>query len=183
MAWHSSTENRMQGANYIIAADRDGAPAVYDAYGQGAVGATHPEDTEIGGSDDLVASAVSVQGGVVRLEAQIPLDSGDQYDKVLQPGETYPIIVATGTFCSSARLMISCPGRDDSTRQRVTPDARDEGDTARGRSTPRSAFRAGPFSASVPRYLVLTPRYGWKAIPLVRSSGWSALPLALPGAA
>ncbi len=91
-------ENRMQGANYIIAADRDGAPAVYDAYGQGAVGATHPEDVEIGGSDDLVASAVSVQGGVVRLEAQIPLDSGDQYDKVLQPGETYPIIVATGTF-------------------------------------------------------------------------------------
>lgn len=90
-------ENRMQGANYIIAADRNGAPSLYDAYGQGAVGATHPEDTQIGGSDDLVASAVLVQGGVVRLEAQIPLDSGDQYDKVLQPGETYPVIVATGT--------------------------------------------------------------------------------------
>jgi len=90
-------ENRMQGANYIIAAERDGAPSLYDAYGQGVVGATHPQDTEIGGSDDLVASAVSVQGGIVRLEAQIPLDSGDEYDKVLHPGETYPIIVATGT--------------------------------------------------------------------------------------
>ncbi len=90
-------EDRMQGANYIIAAERDGAPSLYDAYGQGVIGATHPEDTEIGGTDDLVASAVSVQGGIVRLEVQLPLDSGDEYDKVLQPGETYPIIVATGT--------------------------------------------------------------------------------------
>ncbi len=34
--------------------------------------------------------------GVTRFEVQILLDSGDAYDHRLEPGMTYPIIVAIG---------------------------------------------------------------------------------------
>jgi hypothetical protein len=89
-------QSQMQGADFVIAAAEGDALAVYDAFGQAPVGATHPPDTTIGGSDDLVASAVLRQDGWVRLEVQRPLDSGDAYDRVLQPGATYKVIVATG---------------------------------------------------------------------------------------
>lgn len=89
-------EDRMQGANYLICAVTDEGATVWDAYGEGAVGATHPPDEELGGSDDVVAFGASEADGVTVMEAQIPLDSGDEYDKVLEPGETYPVIVALG---------------------------------------------------------------------------------------
>jgi hypothetical protein len=90
-------QNQMQGADFVIAAAQGNALAVYDAYGQAPVGATHPQDTDIGGSDDFIASAVLQQDGWVRVEVVKPLDSGDAYDRVLQPGGTYAVIVATGT--------------------------------------------------------------------------------------
>jgi len=37
------------------------------------------------------------EDGVTRFEVRIPLDSGDEYDKPLQPGSTYPVIAAVGT--------------------------------------------------------------------------------------
>ncbi|MHB1318783.1 MAG: DOMON domain-containing protein [Anaerolineae bacterium] len=90
-------QNQMQGADFIIAAAEGDALAVNDAYGQAPVGATHPQDATIGGSDDLLASAALQQDGWMRLEVQKPLDSGDAYDRVLQPGGTYKVLVATGT--------------------------------------------------------------------------------------
>lgn len=90
-------QNQMQGADFIIAAAEGDALAVYDAFGQAPVGATHPQDATIGGSDDLIASAVLRQDGWMRFEVQKPLDSGDAYDRALQPGNTYSVIVATGT--------------------------------------------------------------------------------------
>lgn len=90
-------ENQMQGANFLIAAvDADGA-TLWDAYGQGAVGATHPADEELGGTDDVVAYGASEADGVTVMEVQVPLDSGDAYDKALEPGQTYPVIVAVGS--------------------------------------------------------------------------------------
>lgn len=89
-------ENRMQGANYLFASF-DGKAAMVDAYGTAPTGATHPADTTLGGTDDIVAFAVTETDGMTRFEAQIPLDSGDAYDKPLKPGETYPVIVAMGT--------------------------------------------------------------------------------------
>jgi hypothetical protein len=90
-------EERMKGADFVIAAQRDGVLSIYDAFGQGLTGPTHPEDVTIGGTTDLVASAAFQQDGWVRLEVQKPLDSGDAADRVLQPGASYSVIVATGT--------------------------------------------------------------------------------------
>jgi len=86
----------MKGADYIFGYVADGEAQMWDAWGQDRTGATHPPDTEIGGSDDIVAFAGVEEDGVTRLEVQIPLDSGDEYDHALVPGESYPIIVAIG---------------------------------------------------------------------------------------
>ncbi len=108
----------MKGADYIFGYVADGEAQVWDAWGQDRTGATHPPDTEIGGSDDIVAFAGVEEDGVTRLEVQIPLDSGDEYDHALVPGESYPIIVAIGraddfnayhSKYASGELTISAP--------------------------------------------------------------------------
>ncbi len=88
--------NKMQGANYVIGAVADGKPVAWDAWGQGVVGPTHPEDTKIGGKNDIIAYGGVEENGVTRFEAHIPLDSGDPYDKPLAPGQTYKVITAVG---------------------------------------------------------------------------------------
>ncbi len=86
----------MKDADYLFGYVEDGEPKFWDAYGTGLVGATHPPDDELGGSNDIVDFAGVEEDGVTRFEIQIPLASGDEYDKTLTPGETYAIIVAMG---------------------------------------------------------------------------------------
>lgn len=86
----------MKGADYIFGYVENGEAKLWDAWGQDRTGATHPPDTELGGTDDIVAFAGVKEDGVTRFEVQIPLDSGDAYDHTLVPGESYPIIVAIG---------------------------------------------------------------------------------------
>jgi hypothetical protein len=90
-------DNRMQGANFILGAMVDGIARVTDAYGVSPTGATHPPDVELGGTDDIIASGGSLRDGVTIIEAQIPLDSGDDYDKPLTPGDTVTVILAMGS--------------------------------------------------------------------------------------
>ena len=87
-------DNGMQGADFKLAALVDGETRVTDAWGTQPTGPNHPPDTELGGTDDIEESAVVTEDGTTRFEFRIPLDSGDQYDKPLDPGSTYPIIVA-----------------------------------------------------------------------------------------
>ncbi|MFH1085981.1 MAG: DOMON domain-containing protein, partial [Chloroflexota bacterium] len=89
-------ENRMQGADFVLGSVKDGQAQIFDAYGQGQVGATHPADDTIGGKNDIVAFAGVEVGDHTLFEVQIPLDSGDKYDRALKPGGTYPLIVAIG---------------------------------------------------------------------------------------
>lgn len=89
-------ENRMQGANYIFGYVVDGTAQIWDAYGTAPTGATHPPDEELGGANHIVAFAGVEENSVTRFEFQIPLDSGDDYDKPLVSGQSYPMIVATG---------------------------------------------------------------------------------------
>lgn len=89
-------ETRMKGANYIIGAVVESEAKAWDAYGTAPVGASHPPDEELGGTNDIAAFAGVEEEGNTLFEIQIPLDSGDQYDKTLVPGQTYAIIVATG---------------------------------------------------------------------------------------
>lgn len=98
-------------ADCIIAADRDGAPALYDGFGAVTVGAMLAQDTQLGGTADLVASGVSLQGGVLRFEAQRALDTGDPYDRPLVPGAVSAVVVATGTgFSLEAPCDWQAPG-------------------------------------------------------------------------
>jgi hypothetical protein len=84
--------NRMQGANFILGAVRDGKTVVRDDFGTGAVG--HSPDTANGGSDDILAAAGCEANGKTYLEFIIPLDSGDAMDRPLHPGSTYKILIA-----------------------------------------------------------------------------------------
>jgi len=90
-------ERRMEGANFIIGAVAGGEAQIWDAYGTAPTGNMHPPDEELGGTNDIVAYAGLEEDGVTRFEVQIPLDSGDAFDKPLEPGGTYPIIVAVGS--------------------------------------------------------------------------------------
>jgi hypothetical protein len=89
-------DNRMQGANFIIGAVVEGQLNIMDAWGASPVGADHPPDEQLGGTDDIVAAAGVERDGRTIIEFQIPLDSGDPYDKPLTPGGTYTILVAFG---------------------------------------------------------------------------------------
>ena len=44
----------------------------------------------------MVEYAGSEQGGVTVIEFKVPLDSGDEYDKPMVPGQTYRINLAMG---------------------------------------------------------------------------------------
>ncbi len=96
-------EDRMMGANFVIAYVADGEVSFIEAFGTAPTGNVHPPDEDLGGTNDVIALEATETDGVTRFEAQLPLDSGDEFDKPLTPGETYPIIVAHG------------PGSDDFT--------------------------------------------------------------------
>ncbi len=86
----------MQDANYLFGYVEQGEALLWDAFGTAPSGRSHPPDEELGGTNDIVAFAGVEVDGVTRFEVQIPLDSGDSYDTLLQPGESYAIIVAMG---------------------------------------------------------------------------------------
>jgi hypothetical protein len=89
--------DRMEGANYVIGAVVGGEARVWDAYGTAPTGATHPPDEDLGGTNDIVAFAGVEEDGYTRFEVQIPLDSGDEFDKRLEPGGTYAVIAAAAS--------------------------------------------------------------------------------------
>lgn len=87
----------MKDADYLFGYVENGEAKLWDAYGTAPAGPNHPADEELGGTNDIVAFAGIEQEGVTRFELQIPLNSGDAYDKVLEPGGTYAIIAALGS--------------------------------------------------------------------------------------
>lgn len=90
-------ETMMMGADFKLGAVLEGGETrVTDAFGIGPSGPVHPPDEELGGTDDIEESMVVTEDSVTRFEFRIPLDSGDENDKPLEPGNTYPIIVAYG---------------------------------------------------------------------------------------
>lgn len=85
-------DHRMQGANFIIGTVRNGQLDIRDDYGTGSL--SHGSDVANGGTDDILAAAGRELSGQTTLEFIIPLDSGDRFDKPLEPGETYDVLVA-----------------------------------------------------------------------------------------
>ena len=89
-------ERRMQGANYLFGYVDGDVVKLWDAFGTAPTGPNHPPDEELGGTVDIVTYAGIEENGITRFEIQIPLDTGDAYDKILVPGQTYPYIIAIG---------------------------------------------------------------------------------------
>lgn len=78
----------MQGADYILAAVRDGELVIEDHFGTGRF--RHTKDSQ----QDVLEAAGTESEGKTIVEFRIALDSGDSADKLLVPSETYPLLVA-----------------------------------------------------------------------------------------
>ena len=85
-------DRRMKGANFIIGTVRNGQVDIRDDYGIASL--THGSDVDNGGTNDILAYAGRELNGQTTLEFIIPLDSGDRFDKPLEPGGTYNVLVA-----------------------------------------------------------------------------------------
>lgn len=73
----------------------DGSDVVMtDQFGTGLI--THKPDVELGGNSDIADLSGDESGGTTTIRYSIPLDSGDEYDQPLVPGETIPVILAWG---------------------------------------------------------------------------------------
>lgn len=74
----------------------NGTPVVLDLYSTGETG-PHPPDSELGGRDDIVRYGGSEGGGYTVIEFKRKLNTGDDYDKVLEVGTDVHIIWAVGS--------------------------------------------------------------------------------------
>lgn len=84
----------MQDANLIIGYVKDGEAAIRDDFGN--YFTSHNADRNMGGSDDIADFHGSESEGTTSLTFTIPLDSGDEYDQPLTPGEDVDLILAYG---------------------------------------------------------------------------------------
>lgn len=82
----------MLDANIIIGYVASGDVSIRDDWGWQTT--SHRADTLLGGTHDVTIDNGFEEGGSTEIHFTIPLDSGDEYDKELQPGNTYNIILA-----------------------------------------------------------------------------------------
>jgi hypothetical protein len=85
---------RMEDSNIIIGYVKDGQVFMSDHYGTGQT--THTADEELGGTNDITEPQGGEENGGTWLSFTIPLDSGDRYDRVLRPGNSYRVNLAAG---------------------------------------------------------------------------------------
>ena len=88
--------NQMADANIIIGYVDDGGDVmIRDDFGTSST--SHASDESLGGTDDTDDHYGMEDAGTTMLHFRIPLDSGDMYDKVLVPGNSYNVILAYGS--------------------------------------------------------------------------------------
>ena len=91
-------ETKMQGANFVFGYVAGGQTTIEDMFGIRPIGpGSHPPDVQLGGKNDVLEFGGREEGGVTVIEFKMPLDSGDPYDKRLQPGSSYKVILAIGS--------------------------------------------------------------------------------------
>ncbi len=84
----------MKDADYVFGYVENGELTISDQFGTGAF--SHKADTEIGGTNDIVTASGSEASGRTTLEFVIPLNSGDEYDVVLDPDQQHTVLFAYG---------------------------------------------------------------------------------------
>ena len=78
-------ETLMKNADIIEGSVSDGKLTIADMFSPNVVGA-HPTDIELGGTDDILASAGKFDNGYTTIEFKRKLDTGDKFDKPLVKG-------------------------------------------------------------------------------------------------
>lgn len=86
--------NKMKDANILIGYVKNGEVFLRDDFGHTPTG--HKSDEKLKGEDNILAKEGTEREGITELMFTIPLDSGDKYDKKLEPGKTYKVILAYG---------------------------------------------------------------------------------------
>ncbi len=85
----------MQGVNYILGyVTNDSVLHVQDNYGDGPV--THVSDVSLGGVDNIQPVKGIETNGRTQIIFKIPLNSGDIFDRILEPGNSYSVQLAYG---------------------------------------------------------------------------------------
>jgi len=81
----------MKDADMIIGWVDEGNVSAIDAYSTGNYG-PHPPDIDLGGTDDLLEFGGSEKDGFTVIEFKRRMDTGDEFDKPFEPGETVDMI-------------------------------------------------------------------------------------------
>lgn len=94
IGWASEQENRKAGFDELIFTVQDGEPVALDMYQGGARGA--PDlDTDEGGSNSLTEFAGTHEDESWTVEFVRPLDTGEETDVAIVPGEEMIVILAS----------------------------------------------------------------------------------------
>ena len=78
-------ETFMKNADIIMGSVTGGKLTIADMFSTGEFG-PHPPDTQLGGTDDILASGGKVDNGYTTVEFKRKLDTGDKFDKPLVKG-------------------------------------------------------------------------------------------------
>ncbi len=84
----------MQDADFIIGYVAGSTAFARDDWGNAPT--SHRADTLMGGTDDILTLGGSEAAGATTIAFSIPMDSGDPYDKALERGASYTVILARG---------------------------------------------------------------------------------------
>jgi hypothetical protein len=84
----------MKGANFIIGYVKEDSVYIRDDYGNAAT--SHESDISGGGKDNVANKNGTEVDGITTISFSIPLDSGDNRDRVLELGKSYKILLAHG---------------------------------------------------------------------------------------
>jgi hypothetical protein len=87
--------SRMKDANIIIGYVESGQVFLRDDFGVS--GSAHKADESLGGTSDISDAQGNEKDGQTILSFVIALDSEDPYDRALEAGKSYKIILAVGT--------------------------------------------------------------------------------------
>jgi hypothetical protein len=86
--------NGMEDANFIIGYVEGSEVMVRDDYGTGL--SAHDSDEKLGGTSDIESISGEESEGNTQIAFSIPLDSGDRYDRALEKGREYTVLLAYG---------------------------------------------------------------------------------------
>ncbi|MCX5868380.1 MAG: DOMON domain-containing protein [Proteobacteria bacterium] len=84
----------MKDANIIIGFVKDGKAVIRDDFGNGMM--THRSDIDLLGKNNVTDKTGQEENGTTEISFTIPLNSGDDKDKPLTPGNTYKVLLAAG---------------------------------------------------------------------------------------